>query len=759
MTDDVQAGRRQNEAGSESSITGLIALYSIVTKNWPAVLASCLLGLGGGVLATRMTAPVYQATATVEFDPNPVQPLADKTGDGFTNYVRFLNSAESQATQYRIITSERVMSRAAEEAGLTGDPEFAPKQLSGAPAPMEEISARLRARTTVEPVKGTRLFVVRVEDTSAPRARRLADAIVSAYLAQNADKSVAATSEAVVWLDGQVDHYKKELEASENALHDFKARNELPSMSISEVANSARIEMQAYLEETTKTRSQRQAIEARAKELASIPTDQPDLIPASELLSNASLQSLRSEYHVALREQTRLMAEGKGENHPEFRKATQTVAVAKTALLAEIKNIQGAVQSDLAIITRQEGGDNGLYEQARRRAVDINMKEVEYHRLDRSREQNEKLYAMLTDRLKQADLARMMNVSGVRMLDAASEPKAPVRPRPAVNMGIGLLFGLLVGLAFTALREILDSSIKTPDDIEERLGATFLGLLPEVSQGTPGRSKRRRAAPSDPAKENPPELVVFDRPLSGIAEAARTLRTNLMFMNPDRPFRVLLVSSAAPSEGKTTVTCSLAIALAQTGRRVCIVDCDLRRPRLHRIFDRIGDPGLTSMLIGEATLDEVAKPTKVENLWAVPAGAIPPNPADLLQSETFRATIALLRERFDTVIIDTPPLVAVTDSAVISTVVDGALFVVRAFKTSRQLARQGLRALRDVDARIVGVVLNAVNLNKLHYNYYYHYHYYKDGYLAAAEARSEGRGQPPSSDQEEGASSSPSSLN
>jgi capsular exopolysaccharide synthesis family protein len=216
-----------------------------------------------------------------------------------------------------------------------------------------------------------------------------------------------------------------------------------------------------------------------------------------------------------------------------------------------------------------------------------------------------------------------------------------------------------------------------------------------------------------------------------------------MFMNPDRPCKTLLVSSAAPSEGKTTVACSLAVALAQGGQRVCLVDCDLRRPRLHRIFDRVGDVGVTSVLVGDATTDEVAKPTMVANLWSIPTGPLPPNPADVLQSERFRKFIGDLADRFDRVIIDSPPLVAVTDSAIISRLVDGTVFVVRAFKTGRHLGAQGLRALRDVEAPILGAVLNAVNVDHHEYKYYYYYYYKRDGYRASAgsakEALDEGR--------------------
>jgi capsular exopolysaccharide synthesis family protein len=305
----------------------------------------------------------------------------------------------------------------------------------------------------------------------------------------------------------------------------------------------------------------------------------------------------------------------------------------------------------------------------------------------------------------------------------------------SVIVVVSLFIGLATGLALAWMREQLDSSLKTQTDVEQALGITFLGLLPEVASadGKKGQSRRRRRSATPNAR---PELVVHDRPLSGVAEAARSIRTNLMFMNPDQPLRRLLVTSAGPSEGKTTVACSLAIAFAQAGQRVCLVDADLRRPRLHHIFDRHGDSGLTNVLVGESTLDVVAKPTGIENLFSVPAGPTPPNPADMLGSERFRLVLAELAARFDRVVIDSPPVVAVTDSVVLSTLVDGTVFVARAFLTARHLSAQGLRALRDVGAPVAGVVLNAVNVNRHEYSYYY-YRYYRDGYRSSPPPQSE----------------------
>jgi succinoglycan biosynthesis transport protein ExoP len=626
------------------------------------------------------------------------------------------------------------MSSVVRDLSLQNDAEFLGYRPQ-APVPLDDTVNMLRGRVSIDPVKGSRLVYIKVQDTKPAQARRLSEAVARAYIAQNLEKMVSATGDTVVWLSGQLDHFKQELEQNENALHEFKKVNDLPSSNLEDLSKMIRMEMQEYDSALTRTRMRMQELQARHAELSKVSSENPDQIAASELLSNAFLQGLRTQYQAAVRERAELVAEGKGENHPAVKKADEKIALSRDHLLSEVRNIQGAVERDLAVIKRQEGGEANLYEESRKKAVEVNQKELEFHRLDRMRAQNEKLYAVLLEQLKEADLRRMMNTNNIRLVDPPTEPKAPVSPHVPANVGVGLLAGLLLGVALALLREQLDNTVKTPDDIEHRLNVTFLGLLPELAEDERGEApaanngKKRRAPRRVPLVTGHPELLVHDRPTSGVAEAARAIRTNLVFMNPDRPYRRMLITSAAPSEGKTTVATSIAISLAQGGQRVCIVDCDLRRPRLHRIFDRAGDVGVMSVMLGDATLDEVAKPTVVPNLYCIPCGPIPPNSADVVASEKFARLLDELSERFDRVILDSPPTAAVTDSAILSTLVDGVIFVVRSFKTNLTLCRSGLRSLRDVDAPIAGAVLNAVNLSKHEYAYYSRYYYYRrEGY-------------------------------
>jgi capsular exopolysaccharide synthesis family protein len=731
MTADSKGTLAPNTA--ELSVAGVVSILKAVRKHWSTVVAFVVLGGGISLVYSKSIRKVYEAASLVEISPRASQPLSGESGKSELDLgTLFWDSTSYYQTQYKIIGSLPIVRAAAESVSLPMDyAYFGRTAPPPEPIPLDVAAGMLQHHISVDPVKQSSLVYIKVDDTDPKRAKRLCDAVANAYVEQNLQTAVNASSEAVIWLEGQIDHLRGELEHDENQLYDFKERNNLPSLSINDGANMLRFEMQEFDTALTHTRTRKAELIARKAELDKVAEDDPDAIPASELLPNVLLKTLTEDYHKAAEEYGALMAVGKGENHPMVMEAADRMQRTKKALLAEIENIKSGVAHDLSMVEKEEEGEASLFNESRRRAVDLNMKEIEYHRLDRSRQENEKLYALLESRMKETDLTRMMRANNLRIVEAAGIPVTPVRPRVGVNLAIGLIIGFVVGFCTAWLREQLDSSVKTPNDIEQKLGVPFLGLLPEFQEGEPRRGRRRRRR-RQPVIQNgdvgPPELLVHRRPTSGVSEAARTIRTNLMFMNPDKPYRTILVSSAAPSEGKTTVACSIAIAFAQSGQRVCVVDCDLRRPRLHRIFDRQGDEGITSVLLGEATVESVAKPTGIPNLWSIPAGPLPPNPADLLQSQKFRKLINELGERFDRVVIDSPPLVAVTDSAIISTLVDAAVFVVRAFKTGKYLSAQGLRALRDVEAPIVGAVLNAVNLDHHEYSYYYYYYYKRDGY-------------------------------
>jgi polysaccharide biosynthesis transport protein len=745
------------ERASEGGLS-IGVVWQMVRKYWSTALGAALVVSLAATFNTLGQVKIYQAVATIQFDPNPPRPLGQKVenivdlGSG-----SFWDNREYYETQYKIIQSMKVSLAVVSELGLNHDGAFLGNLPPGAPAPSadvsEEIAAEvLRGRLKVEPVKDSRLATVKLEDADPQRAQRIVGVLVDTYVQQNLDDSVSSTANVADWLRSQLDHLKVDLESSEMALHEYKEKKNILSVALDDQSNMLREEMKQLNDTLTSVKARRQEVGARREELSKIKPENPTDLPASELLQSEVLATLRTAYEESVRTRDGLIGEGKGKNYPEVKEAEAKAEATKKALLAEVRNIQRALDKDLAVLKRQEAGLSTLFEGAKKQALDLNLLEIEYNRLRRSKDNNEKLYSLVLERTKESDLARVLRVNNIRVLDRPLVPRAPVRPQVTRSIAVGVFLGFVLGVAMAIVRGLLDRSLKTPDEVEKDLGLAFLGLLPEIDgrTGISPSPKRRRGIPVQfPVSE----LIVHEQPTSGVAEAARTIRTNLMFMAPDKPYRTLLVTSAGPAEGKTTVATCIAIAMAQAGQRVALVDCDLRRPRVHRVFRKTSEYGVTTAMLDDS-IDEAVLDTDVPNLWVVPAGPIPPNPAELLHSEKFKVFLERMKKRFDRVILDSPPIVPVTDAAILSTLVDSTVLVVRAFKTTKDLARHAVRALRDIGVTNAGAVLNAVNFNRHEYKNRYYY-YRRDEYTQDDAPARTSRRRPAEADDGEGAGTAP----
>lgn len=744
MSTPPQQGTAEAQAGEAFSFD-LHGALAPLRKHWVLSISTAALVIVGTASYTIRQPKVYEAVASIQFDPNPPRPLGGKVesvveiGSGTP-----WNQREYYETQYQVLQSRRVALDVVRQLALNHDPRFlknlppeAPTPELVEPAVEEDAADILRKRIRVEPVKQSRMALVRIQDGDPERSALLAKTIVDTYRQQNVDSVLESTDLAIDWLRKEHDKLKGELESSEMSLHEYKAEKNILSVEYDDQSSMLREEIAQLNNALTQVRTRREEIAARYSQLAKVKADDPSVLPASELLQSSQLQKLRADYVDAVREHESLLQGGKGKNHPDVMSAQSKVETSRDALLAEVRNIQGALAGDLAIVGRQEAGVSGLFQTAKKQALDLNLLEIEYNRLRRQKENTEKLYSLLLERSKESELTRQLRVNNVSVVDYPVVPKAPIKPNVPLNLAVGTLFGLVLGVAAAYGRSMLDRTVKTPNDVEVGMGATFLGLIPELDEQRGKRRKRaRRARGSDGERPELPELLVHHDPMSSVAEAARSIRTNLLFMAPDKPFRTLLITSAGPSEGKTTVAMYIATAMAQAGKRVLLVDCDLRRPRVHRVFrDRGVDlgPGLTTALLEDESVDPVVQ-TEVPNFSIVPAGPIPPNPSELLHSEKFRGFLDRMKQRFDHVILDSPPVVAVTDATILSTQVDGTVMVVRAFKTRKDLARHGYRLLSDVGANVAGVLLNAVSFRRDEYKYAYYY-YRRDGY-ASDEAKS-----------------------
>ncbi len=717
-------------------------LIAAIRKHWIVAVVITLAISLGVAFYTLGQKKIYQAEATLLFDPQPPRPLGSQVQAVVDVGGEYWNNKEYNKTQYWVIQSQRLAVQVVKDLALHTNRAFIENAPAGASVSArgrevspDDAAKMLRSRLTVEPIRDSRLASVKYRDADPARAQRIVTRLVETYAQTNLDDALSVMNNAADWLNNQVGTLKKELEDSEMALHSYKSDKNILSVSLDDQSNMLLGEMQQLRAALTTVETRRNQINARRTELLKVAVDDPANIPSTELLTSPLLHQLRSAYLTARSERDVLLASGKGPSHPDVLAVDAKLNAARDSLLAEVRGVQAAVTLDYNAASAELAGVAGLFGSAKQRALELNLLEIEYNRLRRSKDENEKLYGIVMERSKENDLTRMLRINNIRVVDRAQMPRQPVSPNVPLNVMGGLAVGLVLGLVAAVGREQLDRSIKTPDDVERELGLTFLGLLPSMENSghrkSDSGSKRRRRQADSKLQFGVPELVVHEHPTSGVAEAARALRTNILFMSPDKPFKTLLVTSAAPSEGKTTVASCIAVAMAQAGRRVVLLDCDMRRPRIHRIFRCGNEVGVTTALIDIEGIGSMIRDTEVPNLSVMTTGPLPPNPAEILHSDAFGKLLSTLGERFDNVVIDSPPVAPVTDAAILSTRADATILVVRAFQTTKELARRAVRSLRDVGNRRVATVLNAVDFERREYGYYQYYYYRREGYSAA----------------------------
>ncbi len=723
------------EQGDEGGFSlGLLA--RALRKNWFLVVLAVAAFVTGASLYTSRLTRIYEAVASVQLDPQPLMPLGNQTG-GQVGPESYWSNQEYFATQLQVLTSRKVAEAVVRKLALNRDHSFVTNKPAGPQGGASEVSIDfaanlLRSRMEVKQIADSRLTRVTYRDADPSRAQRVLAGIVDEYVDQNLDRTLDTASQRAEWLDTQLVKLKQELESQEMDLHDFKKRNNLLSVSFDDQSNMLRAQIQQLNSALTDLKARQERVAARLAVLQGINAENPAAIPQSELLGDGLLKSLRSSYLDAEEQLGRLRAMGKGDNHPDVQAAAVTLQSSHDALQTEIQNIRHGCEADLDAVHRELAGVTRLYETAKTQAMDLNLNEVRYARLRRSKDNTEHVFGVVLERSTESGLSKLMPFNNVRVLDRPLVPAAPVLPRPSLNLALGAALGLLVGLFFAVGRELLDRTVRDAADVERELGIPSIGSLPDV-QGRAGlatlyygayphgRAHKRNSSGSESNPERlVPEMLVHHYPKSAAAEAARAIRTNLLLTSPDRPYKTLLVTSPSPAEGKTMVAASVAIAMAQAGQRVCLVDCDLRRPRVHSIFGSPIAPGVTVAMLDPSKLDEALIKTSAPDLWILPAGPTPPNPADLMHSDAFGRLLEALQSRFDRIVIDSPPAGIVTDPVVLSTRVDATLLVVRARRTRRESARHALRSLMDVGGTVPGFIINAVGATGDGYPYSYY---------------------------------------
>lgn len=682
--------------------------------------------VGAGVILWTLTLPrIYEASTTLEYDPNPRQPLGQDVQDVSDPLGGFWSSREYYATQNRILTSRTIAARVVRRLGLDQDESFydPDDRLDDVPD-VEDLASALLNRVTLSQMKDTRLVTLTVRDRKPARARAIADGFIDEYLEKTMEDRMGSTVSALDWLGTQLDDLRRELEDSELALHDFKQEHNVLSVSMEDRQNLVAGEIEELNKALTTARQRRIEAGAHLSRIRNAVEQDVTERGGTVFDDRSSIGSLRETLREKLAERQRVSVRY-GPSHPTLVGLDSEITALRGQLDAETRLILRSAEDDLREIRTIEGGIREALDQANTNGLELNLREIEYRRLSREQENNSKLYQLVLQRTTETDLTRMLNTAYARVVDRAQEPEYPVAPNRTANAVGGILAGLLLGLALAFLIRFLDRRIRSPETIES-LGLTVLGVLPHVA--TAGGETRRPRDTKRSASASETDLLVHDTPMSAAAECIRTIRTNLTFMTVDGKRRAFVVTGSLPREGKTTVAINLAASIAQSGKRVLLVDTDLRKPRIHKALGIPSAAGVTTYVVGEASLNEIVQETRVPGLSAVTSGPVPPNPAELLHSARFAQLIEEATTAFDTVIFDSPPLGAVTDAAVIAPQVTGVILVARASETTRDALKSSRRALGDVDAKVLGVVVNGIDLSADgYYGGGYYYYYSRDG--------------------------------
>ncbi|MGA2484046.1 MAG: polysaccharide biosynthesis tyrosine autokinase [Candidatus Acidiferrales bacterium] len=698
----------------------------ILRKHQWLILAFLLTVVTIVTIATFRMQPVFLATARIEIDRENSNILPFQGTDPYEVYIDLENYIE---TQSKILQSETLAVQTIRSVGLFGQSEFAENASSEGPAAggmagqkrPPELGAFLGS-LSVKRVPNSRLLDVSFESTDPQLAARVVNTHIENYIEQNFRSRYEATTQASSWLANQLNELKIKVEKSEDARLAYERQNQI--WAVDEKQNITTQRLSDLNKELTDAQSNRMTKEAiyqmgQSGSLEAVP----------EVRDNAMLQGLLqkrndvdAQYNEALNQY--------GPNFPKVQRLQGQMKELDQLVGQEKKNIANRIENDYRGARQHELLLSQALDKQKIEANEMAERLVQYNILKREAEANKQLYEGLLTKLKEASISAGLRSSNIRVVDPAMVPTTPTRPSKSHNLALAFLVGLMGGVGLALLREYMDNTVKTPDDIETLARLPSLAVVPmfTTTNGT-GRHHRLLKPAGANGHEARMELVSHHQPKSQMSEAFRALRTSLLLSQADHPPQVILVTSALPQEGKTTAAANLAVTLAQLGDRTLLIDADLRKPGVGRVLS-LGDgkyAGLSSYLAGVSSLELVTIPHPViSNLAAIPTGPLPPNPADLLSSDRVAKAIAELRTRFKFIVIDTPPIMAATDAVILSVQADGVLLVVRSGETPKQAFTRTHDLLKSVNCRLLGVVLNAVDSSAP--DYYYSYRYYPYSY-------------------------------
>jgi len=701
----------------------LRAYWQILSRRrWTVLTLAVVLTTLVAIVSFKMK-PVYRATARVQVEAETpqLQTLDDlyrtiPTDDSFLQ------------TQVNVLQSDNLSWLTIQQLHLEGDPEFNAHAGEAAREPREsatELQGRLlnafKKHLRAELVRDSRVLEINFESTDAALAARVANALVSNYIEYNFRTRYDATRQASGWMEQQLDELKAKVEKSQQALVEYERQNSIVNVSEKQnVAEQRLADLSKDLTEAQSDRAQKEAI----YELVRSNEDQVAFIAENTLLQRLEEKyaDLKSQHVEALNQY--------GPNFPKVIRIREQIEEIQSLINRERNRIVARIRNDYSAAVGREKLLSLAMAKQKAEVGRFNQLLIQHNILKREFETNQELYDNLLKRLKDATVSAGLRATNVHVVDQALIPATPVRPNKLLNIAIGLIVGLILAVTLAFVKEGLDNSIKTAEELERVAAMPVLAAVPLVSTARPraawlGTRESQKASGTDRL-----ELAVLNQPSSALTESYRALRTSILLSRAPGPPQVLLVTSPQPREGKTCTSLNLALALAQRGGRVLIVNADLRRQGPARMLERADGKGLSSYLTGAHKLEEVMHEfPPLSNLWVLPPGPQPPNPAELLSSPSMERMLNELRQHFDQIVLDSPPVLMVTDATILSSYVDGVILVVESGATARGAVTRAHRILENAGAKILGVVLNKLDLERDGYygsDYRYYRYYYSE---------------------------------
>lgn len=708
--------------GRENTETHLLDYFKIIQKRMWICIIVFVVSIVSAVVYTYRTQPLYRTTAKILLEHKELNVGIKQVMSENKNTVDFYTN------QCEVLRSRLVAKKVIDTLDLKNHPEFSLNKTTGNPKSAESNAVNPPAETDLINNFLSRLNVTLMKDSGIlcisyvghdpDIITTITNTIMQTYIEQDWERRYSVAKEALEWLNKQMKDVKSAVEQSERALQKYKKESNIigiePTVSgqsgnREDSQHSVVLQKLAELNTTlTNAKTERIKLEMLYNKLATLKKakNQEEIIHSiPPVMQNSLIQKLKEDY-VNAQNEVSLYAHRYGGKHPKIVQLNTELDTMKNNIMREVERLCENIIIEYEIARSNEATLATIFEQQKKEVFTQGDKAIQYGVLKREADTNRQMYETLLTRIKETNLTEDLKASDIRVIDNAEVPMSPYKPQRSLNILLGIVMGLFLGVGITFLIEYMDNTIRTQEDVEKYFGTFLLGVVGHI------RQKRRDTRDA--------QLVTYNLPKNPITESIKRIRTNILFSHPEQPKKVLLVSSATPSEGKTLFTSNLGVVLAQMGKKVLLIDADLRNPSLHKIFRLDESSGLSDFLINSHNLPGIIKSTQIPNLQIITSGSIPPNPSELLSSPAMVEFLKTAKEEYDWIIIDSPPLLTVTDGSILARIVDGIIFVIRSKKTSITTAQKGACCIAAVRHKMLGVVINDVNFS--HDKYLHHYY-------------------------------------